>query len=168
MILLINQDRPADQKHTTFYFILGEQSSNLTVHDMRIALVNAGFENHRPQTTPAIHLSNFTSHPSSASMKSPMIWRLASFKKGIKYGVSAYSILRNECHIDKFQKDLFITAKSHDVSEILDSTFTPGPSQEEKELFEAKQTLMYQVFKETLLTDMGRYIVKMHLISTDA
>ena len=62
----------------------------------------------------------------------------------------------------------FITTKSHDVSEILDPTFTPGPSQEEKELVEAKQTFMYKVLKETLLTDMGRYIIRMHLRTTDA
>ena len=29
--------------------------------------------------------------------------------------------------------------KSHDLSEILDPTFTPGPSEEEKELFEASK-----------------------------
>ena len=41
------------------------------------------------------------------------------------------------------------SAKSHDVSEILDPTFAPGPSPEEKELFEAKQVFMYKVFNET-------------------
>ena len=51
---------------------------------------------------------------------------------------------------------LFITAKSHDVSEILDPTITPGPCQEEKELFEAQQIFKYEVFNETLLTNMDR------------
>ena len=113
-------------------------------------------------------MSNFTSPSPSASMRSPINWEFASFKKAIENGASAYSILRDEGHFDKFQKDLFIPAKSHDVSEILDPTFTPGPSQEEKELFEVKQTFMYKVFKETLLTDMGRYKVSMHLRTTDA
>ena len=63
---------------------------------------------------------------------------------------------------------MFTTAKSHDVSEILDPNFTPGPSQEEKELFEAKQTFMYKVFKESLQTNMGRYKVRMCLRTTDA
>ena len=67
---------------------------------------------------------------------------LASFEKSIKREASAYSVLKNEHFFDKFQRDLFITAKSHDVSEILDPTFTPGPSPEEKELFEAKQVLV--------------------------
>ena len=39
MILLIKQDRPADQKHNALYFILGEQWFNLTAHDMRAAHV---------------------------------------------------------------------------------------------------------------------------------
>ena len=82
-------------------------------------------------------------------MKSPMNLELASFKKSFKREASAYSVLKDECFFDKFQRDLFITAKSHDVSEILDPTFTPGPSPEEKELFEAKQVFMYKVFNET-------------------
>ena len=75
-------------------------------------------------------------------MRSPIHLELESFKKGIKREASAYSILKDECHFDKFQKDLFFTDKSHDVSEILDPFFTPGPSLEEKELFEAKQTFI--------------------------
>ena len=65
-------------------------------------------------------------------------------------------------------RELFITAKSHDVSEILDPTFTTGPSPEEKELFEAKQVFMYKVFNETLLTDMGRTKVRKYLKTTES
>ena len=59
-------------------------------------------------------------------------------------------------------------AKSHDVSEILDPTFTPGPSPEERELFEPKQVFMYKVFNETLLTDVGRTKVRKYLKTSDA
>ena len=84
MILLLSQERPADQKYNTFYFLLIEQWFNLTAHDMRIALVNTGLENHRSQMTPRTPMTNFTSPSSSASMKSPINLELASFKKGIK------------------------------------------------------------------------------------
>ena len=123
---------------------------------MRTALVNAVLENHRSPATPGMPISYFTSPSSSAFMRFPIHLELATFKKGIKREASAYSILKNECYFHKIQRDLFITAKSHDVSEILDPTFTPGPSQEEKELFEAKQIFMYRVFNETLLRGMGR------------
>ena len=76
--------------------------------------------------------------------------------------------MKDEHFFDKFQRELFITAKSHDVSEILDPSFTPGRSPEEKELFEVKQVFMSQVFNETLLTDMGRTNVRKYLITTDA
>ena len=165
MIQLISQYRPADQKYSAFHFILGEQWFNLTTHDMRSALVNAVFENHRSQETPGTPISHVPSPSSSASMRSPIHSELASFKKGIKEEASAYSILKDECYFDKFQRDLFKTAKSHDVSEILDPTFTPGPSPEEKELFEAKQIFMYKVFDETY---MGRTKVRKHLRTKDA
>ena len=78
-------------------------------------------------------------------------------RKSIKREAYAYSVLKDKHNLDKFQRDLFITAKSHNVSEILDPTLTPaGPSPEEKEVFEVKQFLMYQVFNEALFTDMGR------------
>ena len=69
---------------------------------------------------------------------------LASFKKSIKREASAYSVLKDEHLFDKFQRDLLITAKSHDVSEILDPSYSPGPSPEKRELFEAKQVFMYK------------------------
>ena len=81
---------------------------------------------------------------------------------------SAYSVLKDECFFDKFQRDLLITAKSHDVSEILDPSYSPGHSPKERELFEAKQVFMYKVFNETLQTDMGRATVMMYLRSTGA
>ena len=61
MLLLISQDRPADQKYNAFYFILGEQWFKVTAHDMRTVLVSAVLENHRSQTTPGTPMSNFTS-----------------------------------------------------------------------------------------------------------
>ena len=131
MILLISQNRPAGQKYNTFHFILGEQRFNLTAHDMMPALVNEVLENPRSQSTTGTPMSHVTSPSSSASMRSPLQSDLASFKKGVKREVSVYSILKDECYFDKFQRDVFITAKSYDVSEILDPTFTPGPSQKE-------------------------------------
>ena len=152
MNILIKQNRPADQKYNKFYYVTDEQWLKLTAHDMRSALVGMKLDKQSTYRThasmsPMPHLS---SHSSPAPMRSPMNLELASFKKSIKREASAYSVLKDEHFFDKFQRDLLITAKSHDVSEILDPTFTPGPSPEEKELFEAKQVFMYTVFNETL------------------
>ena len=113
-------------------------------------------------------MPHFRSPTSPVPMRSPIYFELASFKKSIKREASVYSILKDEKYFDKFQRDFFITAKSHDVSEILDPTYTPDPSPEEQELFEAKQIFMYKVFNETLLTDMGRTKVRKYLKTTDA
>ena len=76
--------------------------------------------------------------------------------------------MKDERFFEKFQRDVLITAKSHDVSEILDPSYSPGHSQEERELFEAKQGFKYKVFNDTLQTDMGRTTVRKYLRSTDA
>ena len=138
MNTLIKQNRTADQKYDKFCYVIDDQWLKLTAHDMRSALVDMKLEKQSTYTT---HTS--TSHSSPGPMRSPMNMELASFKKSIKREASAYSLLKDECFFDKFQRDLFITAKSHDVSEILDPTFTPGPSPEERELFETKRVFMY-------------------------
>ena len=71
MYLLIKRERP-DQKCNVLYFLLDDQWSNLTVHDMKTTLVNAGMEYHELQTTPGTSLPNSTSPPSHASMRSPI------------------------------------------------------------------------------------------------
>ena len=44
MNLLINQDRPADQKYNKPYHVIDEQWTRLTACDMRTALVNEKLE----------------------------------------------------------------------------------------------------------------------------
>ena len=99
---------------------------------------------------------------------SPAALDLMSFKKGIKREITAYPSLKDERYFDGFKRSLFIVAKTHKCSEVLDPNYTPGCEPEEEELFEAKQTFMFSVFNTNLQTDMGKTIVRRHLASTDA
>ena len=87
---------------------------------------------------------------------SPAAIELMGFKKGIKREIAAYLSLKDERYFDGFKRSLFIVAKTHECSEVLDPNYTPGSEHEEKELFEAKQTFMFSVFNANLQTDMGR------------
>ena len=59
-------------------------------------------------------------------------------------------------------------AKSHECNEVLDPTYNPGSQPEQQELFEAKQTFMFNGFDANLQTDTHKTIVRRHLDSTDA
>ena len=72
MFLLIKRERPVDQKCNVLYILLDGQWFNLTAHDMKTALVNAGLEYHDPQITPGTSSPNSTSPPSPAPMRSPI------------------------------------------------------------------------------------------------
>ena len=50
--------------------------------------------------------------------------------------------LKDEKYFDGFKRSLFIVAKTHECSEVLDPNYTPGSEPEEEELFEAKQTFI--------------------------
>ena len=66
MNLLIKKGKSVDEK----YFFKDDQWFNLTAHDMRRTLENAGMKYHRPQIIPGTSLPNSTSPPSPAPMKS--------------------------------------------------------------------------------------------------
>ena len=99
---------------------------------------------------------------------SPAAIELMGFKKGIKREIAAYPSLQDERYFDGLKRSLFIVAKTHECSEVLDPNYTPGSEPEQKELFEAKQTFMFSVFNANLQTDMGKTIVRRHLAYTDA
>ena len=63
--LLIKKEKSVDQKCNAQYF-QDDQWFNLTAHDMRRTLVNAGMKYHRPQIIPGTPLPNSTSPPSPA------------------------------------------------------------------------------------------------------
>ena len=89
-------------------------------------------------------------------------------RKGIKREIAAYPSLKDEWYFDGFKRSLLIVAKTHECNEVLDPNYTPGSEPEEQELFEAKQTFMFSVFNANLQTDMGKTIVRRHLVNTDA
>ena len=72
MNLLIKKGKSVDQKSNAHYFFQDDQWFNLTAHDMRRTLVNAGMIYHRPQIIPGTPLANSTSPPSPAPIKSPI------------------------------------------------------------------------------------------------
>ena len=88
---------------------------------------------------------------------------LMGFKKGDKREITAYPSLKDERYFDGFKRSLFIVANTHECSEVLDPTYTPGSEPEEKELLEAKQTFMFSAFNANLQTDMGKTILRRHL-----
>ena len=114
---------------------------------------------------PAISVPIYSSKPAAYS---PAALKLMTFKKGIKREITAYPSLKDERYFDGFKRSLFIVAKTHECSDVLDPNYTPGSEPEEQELFEAKQTFMFSVFNTNLQTDMAKTIVRRHLASTDA
>ena len=57
---------------------------------------------------------------------SPAALELMSFKKGIKREITAYPSLKDERYFDGFKRSLFIVAKTHECSDVLDPNYTDG------------------------------------------
>ena len=79
MNLLIKKRESVDQKFNAQYFFQDDQWFNLTAHDMRRTLLNAGMKYHRPQIIPGTPLPNSTSPPSPAPMKSSIHLELTTW-----------------------------------------------------------------------------------------
>ena len=56
---------------------------------------------------------------------SPAALELISFKNGIKREITAYPSLKDERYFDGFKRSLFIVAKTHECSDVLDPNYTP-------------------------------------------
>ena len=69
--ILFQRERPVDEKCKVLYFLLDDQWFNLTAHNMKIALVNAEMEYHRPQIIPGTSLPNSTSPPFPGTYEVP-------------------------------------------------------------------------------------------------
>ena len=96
MNLLIKQDRPADEKYNKLYYLMDEQWTKLTAHNMTSALIDEKCEKQNSHMSPAppCHMPHFRSPTSPVPMRSRMYLELASFKKSIKREASAYSIFK--------------------------------------------------------------------------
>ena len=79
MNLLINKGKSVDQKCNAQYFFQDDQWFNLTAHDMKRTLVNAGMKYHRPQVIRGTSLPNSTSPPFPAPMKSSIHLELTPY-----------------------------------------------------------------------------------------
>ena len=104
-----------------FHIFSPEEWSQHTSTMMRTFLVQNLLNPIRPEPV--------TSGPISSSKPttySPAALELMSFKKGIKREITAYPSLKDERYFDGFKRSLFIVAKTHECSDVLDPNYTPG------------------------------------------
>ena len=90
-----------------------------------------------------------------------------SFKQSIKKDKTQYNLYKDEKFWDQWNQSFTITARSHDLAEILDPNYKPK-TESDIRLFKAKQSFAYSVLHHTLLTDMGKTLVRQHLDTLDA
>ena len=87
---------------------------------------------------------------------------LTNFKKGIKRDASAYPIFKNERYYNTFIRHFKATAKAQGLNSLMDTNFTPGSDEYEKQLFQEQQDFLYSVLISSLKTDFSEALVKDH------
>ena len=127
-------------REDTFHPILPEEWNQHTSTMLRTFLIQHLPNHIGPEPVPSGPIPS--SRPTGYS---PAAIELMGFKKGIKREIAAYPSLKDERYFDGFKRSLFIVAKTHKCSEVLDPNYTPGSEPEAKELVEAKQTFMFIV-----------------------
>ena len=84
---------------------------------------------------------------------------------GVKRNMSDYPKLRDDKLWLSFNRNFEAIAATHAVDEVLDPTFVP--SVEQKDDFKAKNTFLYSVLSQPLLTAKSRVPVRAHENETD-
>jgi hypothetical protein len=85
---------------------------------------------------------------------------VADFKKGIKRDPSQFPILKDEKQWDGWNRSHNAQARAQGVEDVMNSTYKPSTTTEDKALFAVKQTYMFAVFEMTLMTDQGKAYVR--------
>ena len=78
-----------------------------------------------------------------------------------------FPILKDEKFNDTWHRSFTNQARTQDVLEVLDHTYTPA-TPEDIDLFDQKKHYLYTVLENTVLTDRGKAIVRQHEATYDA
>ena len=113
-----------------FYPFLPEEWNQHTSTMLRTFLIQHLPDPNGPQPVISGPISS-----SKSVAYSPAALELMSFKKGIKREITAYPSLKDERYFDGFKGSLFIVAKTHECSKVLDPNYTPGSEPGEQEPF---------------------------------
>ena len=105
--------------------------------------------------------------PSDPSIVSKsLITPVEKFQRSIKLDSTLYPVLKDERQWDSWRRTTIAIARTHGVDDIFDLKATGSPA--DKDLFDAKQKYVYQIFERTLQTDEGKTIVRAHEDDYDA
>ena len=108
---------------------------------------------------PVISSSNSTSNSSQSTPSGRTVLY------GVKRNMSDYPKLRDDKLWLSFNRNFKVIAATHAVDEVLDSTYVP-PSDEEAD-FNAKNTFIYSVLSQSLLTAKSRIPIRNHESTTN-
>ena len=92
---------------------------------------------------------------------------IENFKKGIKRSLSDYKHFTKDERWKTFKNHLVSIAATHDLSEVLSSTYVPT-SDPEILLFAEKQKFMFSVFTEHLQTGKSKKVLHQFQKDSDA
>jgi len=100
--------------------------------------------------------------------KSLDLIELHNFSKTIKRDSSVFPKLQNDKYFDPFCRTFMIIAEQQSCSEVLDPTYVPTSDPAVKALFNKKNSYMYSVLHQCLLTDKGKYLTRKYAKTYDA
>ena len=104
---------------------------------------------------------------SSNIRQPPSVDLVREFKHGIKRDVTQFIALKDDAAWDNWNRSTTAQAQAQDIAEVLDPNYVPTTIYEIL-LFEQKQKFKYAVFENTLLTDKGKALVRLHQHTHDA
>jgi hypothetical protein len=92
---------------------------------------------------------------------------VSNFKQGFCRDINAYPVLNDNKHFNNCHHSVISQARAHNVSDVFDSDYTPK-TEEEKQLFKAKQEFVSSMFNRCVQTNTGKSIVRSHKANFDA
>jgi hypothetical protein len=83
------------------------------------------------------------------------------FRRTFKKDATLFPTLKDDHYHDGWHRSFKTQAAAHDVSEVLDESYTPS-TQDDIALFNEKQKFLYPLIESKVLTDRGKAIIRDH------
>jgi hypothetical protein len=90
--------------------------------------------------------------PASVSPAPSSLSAISEFRKGVKRSVSDYKVFKEDRFFNSWQGHLKITARSHNVDNVINLTYTATTSDEIALLQHEQQKFFFSVLEQTVLT----------------
>ena len=163
-ILVPKRERGLMHAFQGYIYYREEQEDDIDMDDLPGCVTKQQFNKYRGSGS---FLTFINKTKPSPLVKNTTRTAAQEFRKGRRRDPTRFPTFKADKQWDQYNRNLVSSARAQGLSNVLNSAYKPI-GKEAKELFQEEQAYMYDVFVQTLETDLGKTLVRKYESTYDA